>query len=302
MIVLDAESVVKVGLERIAAAKLQQEQMFYIHWLRSVPQKKWTLEQRRSFLTYLGPDRPALPTDAATKAAFESLGTKIVPGANFFDYLTNTLWEVNEQLSEDERAEVKDIVDFLALNISPQYATTANMPFVREWNSKDLGELLPLVPRDPTFEHGKWYFQICQCINCHRMGDIGGLYGPDLTMISRRFSRQQILESIIEPSKIIADQYGSVTVLTDDGHAYNGRIVDESEEKIVLQPNPTSRERIHIPRSDIESMTKSKVSPMPEHLLDILRPADILDLVDYVEAGGDPTKTAAGKKKDTIQR
>ena len=58
--------------------------------------------------------------------------------------------------------------------------------------------------------------------------------GPDLTGIGGRFSPRDLLESIIEPSKEISDQYQSVLVTRKDGETVTGRIANLNEETLML--------------------------------------------------------------------
>src|SRR5262249_39606437 len=66
-------------------------------------------------------------------------------------------------------------------------------------------------------DRGKVVIQKAKCLDCHKLGDQGQGLGPDLTTVSSRFRPHEILESIVEPSKVISDQYKPVTVVTSDG-------------------------------------------------------------------------------------
>ena len=65
-----------------------------------------------------------------------------------------------------------------------------------------------------------------------------------------------------------------------------GRIVDENDEKIVVQPAPLAPDRVDIRKSDIAERKPSALSPMPEALLDQFTKAEVLDLLAYIESGG----------------
>ena len=66
----------------------------------------------------------------------------------------------------------------------------------------------------------------------------------------------------------------------------SGRIVDETPEKIVIQPNPLLPDRVEVKMSEIAGRTPSKLSPMPEGLLNNFAKEDILDLLAYIESMG----------------
>ena len=54
----------------------------------------------------------------------------------------------------------------------------------------------------------------------------------------------------------------------------------------MIQPNPLEPERVEVKKTDVESQGPSKVSPMPEHLVDGLTADEILDLIAYLESSG----------------
>jgi len=137
-----------------------------------------------------------------------------------------------------------------------------------------------------SFEKGRTAYQASQCIKCHRFADAGGSVGPDLTAVASRFGRKEILESILEPSKVISDQYQNEVFRTASGKTVTGRVVDETKDTISVQPDPFSPERVVIDKSDLESRTPSKLSPMPANLADVLTQDEILDLLAYLESGG----------------
>jgi len=165
--------------------------------------------------------------------------------------------------------------------------TITAMKFVKEWTMADLEPALPKVSHGRNFERGQAMFeQAAQCIACHRFGNEGGSVGPDLTAVASRFSRHDILESIVLPSKVISDQYANMIVRYKEGGGIIGRIVEEKGDTLIVQPSMLSPEKVTVSKADIESKEISKVSPMPEGLLNSLTKDDILDLIAYVESGG----------------
>ena len=103
-----------------------------------------------------------------------------------------------------------------------------------------------------------------------------------------RFSPRDLLESIVEPSKAISDQYAAVTIATTDGRVITGRIVNLNGDNLMintdmLDPNAMT----NVNRNQIEEMKPSQVSMMPEGLLDTLKEDEILDLMAYLLSRGD---------------
>ncbi len=64
---------------------------------------------------------------------------------------------------------------------------TVPRPFVRDWTVTELADSLSAV-RTGDVENGKGVFVAALCARCHRCGDVGTRYGPDLTHIAQRFS------------------------------------------------------------------------------------------------------------------
>jgi len=157
---------------------------------------------------------------------------------------------------------------------------------VREWKTSDILGDLDNVGRGRNFANGREAYVATQCLQCHRFGNEGGAVGPDLTAVSSRFSRKDILEAIIEPSKVVSEQYQNTTVTKKDGDEVTGRIVEETDTKLVIVPNPLTGERVEVKRTDVASRAPAKLSPMPEALVNILTREDLLDLMAYIESAG----------------
>jgi putative heme-binding domain-containing protein len=95
-------------------------------------------------------------------------------------------------------------------------------------------------------------------------------------MVSQRFQRKEILQSILFPSQVISDQYASKTVATNDGKTYTGLVAPLGDDAIVvLQSNG---EKVTIKQDDLGETVPSKKSAMPDGLLDSLTLAEIADL------------------------
>ena len=70
------------------------------------------------------------------------------------------------------------------------------------------------------------------------MDGAGGDLGPDLTSVAARFSRQDLLHAILEPSAAITDQYAASRITLDDGEMLSGRITQRTDDQIVLMTDP----------------------------------------------------------------
>lgn len=136
-----------------------------------------------------------------------------------------------------------------------------------------------------------------QCTKCHRVGSKGvSAVGPDLGDVARRLSREQILESILEPAKQIAKGFESVTVMLDDGDVVTGMVAEETPTHLVLRklnPDSTVAEtptRIEIARIEQRSPPSSA---MPKDLHQQISRDDLRDLVEYLSNCRTPTTPAS---------
>ena len=150
----------------------------------------------------------------------------------------------------------------------------------------DLLPVLDQVGKNRSFSKGKEAFVAAQCLTCHRFGNEGGSVGAELTAASAKYSRRDILESMLEPSKVLSEQFQNVTIKKKDGETETGRVVEEDDNKVVVQPNLLAPERVLIQKSEIAERRASTVSPMPEGLLNQFSKEEILDLLAYIESTG----------------
>jgi putative heme-binding domain-containing protein len=123
------------------------------------------------------------------------------------------------------------------------------------------------------------------CASCHRFGELGVDVGPDLTTLSSRFKKKDILESILWPSKIISDQYEAFMIETDAGDIVVGAVVMEDDQRIVLRTAQNPDRPVTVPKSRIKTQQKSSVSLMPPGLLAGLSHTEINGLVAFLLAG-----------------
>jgi putative membrane-bound dehydrogenase-like protein len=119
-----------------------------------------------------------------------------------------------------------------------------------------------------------------QCLKCHTVRGVGGAIGPDLSAIGKKASRENLFESILYPSKAIADQYVTWNVETVAGLSLSGLLVEETADHITLRDANGKDTRVK--KSDIDSKTKSPTSLMPGNLVVHLKPDDLVDLVEYL--------------------
>lgn len=160
----------------------------------------------------------------------------------------------------------------------------AKLPELEEsspWNIETLAEYFSSSDgRKGVLEHGKEIYEKTDCAKCHRHGLIGTSIGPDLTTVANRFTRNEVLESIIYPSHIISDQYQTKRVLTVDGKVFSG-ILSQGANGTVTVRDSDLNEHI-VAEQDIERIQPSKTSLMPSGLINELSAEEIRDLMTFL--------------------
>ncbi len=267
LVYLEAPNVSARTLKLMADAPTQEEQLEYGRALR-VLKTGWTMPQRKEYFTWL--------RDAANFKGGNSLG----------GFLANIRNDAVSTLTSAERKELRPILDAKPSKASPIVSKPRSM--IKNYKMEDLIPVLEtrLLKRD--FNRGRKLFGEAQCFSCHRFDNEGGAEGPDLTSAAGRFNARDLLESIVEPSKVISDQYAAVVVETTDGKQYTGRIINHNGDSMMLNTNMLDPNAITtIDRRKIEAMEISKTSMMPTGLLDSFKEDEILDLMAYLLSRGD---------------
>jgi putative membrane-bound dehydrogenase-like protein len=118
-----------------------------------------------------------------------------------------------------------------------------------------------------------------RCMKCHQAGTIGAQLGPNLTEIYRK-SAETILHDILDPNAAVDVKYVSYAIETTGFETYAGIIESETPEAVTLRD--ANNETRVIPREEIDSMTSSGLSLMPEELEAGLEPQGMADLLEFL--------------------
>ncbi|MDY3554081.1 c-type cytochrome [Gemmata sp. JC717] len=166
-------------------------------------------------------------------------------------------------------------------------------PAPAKLNPKSLPAVAELARRQGDAARGKtvWNASLtgtAQCAKCHMVRGVGGQIGPDLSMIGKKASRENLYESLLTPSKAIADQYIPHAVTTTADVVVSGLLVGESADAITLRD--ANGKDTTIAKTDIDgAVRKLKNSLMPDDIVTALNEDELVDLVAYLET----LKTAA---------
>jgi len=143
--------------------------------------------------------------------------------------------------------------------------------------------------KNRNFAQGKAMFTSILCSNCHHFGGTGGNTGPDLTGAGNRYTVRDLTENIINPSKVVSDQYPSEIITLKNGGTLTGRVVVEENNNLFVMTSAFAPNALTtIADADITDRKPNPISMMPPGLLNALNPDELLDLYAYLLSGGNP--------------
>jgi putative membrane-bound dehydrogenase-like protein len=132
---------------------------------------------------------------------------------------------------------------------------------------------------------GQRVFVQTSCASCHSGANA---LGPDLAGVAGRFSRDDLFTAIVQPSRDVSPRYRATVLTTDDGKVYQGLIVYDAPDGVILQTAPGTT--VRVAGSQINSRRISDISLMPAGLLDKVADRDLADLYAYLRRQGTPAK------------
>jgi putative heme-binding domain-containing protein len=268
---LQSPTVAQKAMALIDAAPTQEEQMQYARSIRLL-KAGWTPELRTAYFEWF------------LKAA------NYRGGASFEKFIQFIRDDAVASLSE---AEKKSMAELLAKkpveksvleNLGQIFAGRSST----EWTLDELSAAARTGLNKRDFVKGRKMFAAAGCYACHRFGNQGGMTGPDLTSAGRRYSPHDLLDQVVNPSKVINEQFSAISVVTLDGKIHTGVVVNLKGDSMTLNTDLTNpNQRVSIDRKEIDEIIVSKTSPMPQGLFNRMTKDEILDLIAYIISGGD---------------
>ncbi len=146
---------------------------------------------------------------------------------------------------------------------------------IAEIKTKNRPAVLNLADRS----EGRVLFQKT-CGTCHRIFGEGSDVGPDLTGANRA-SLDYLLENILDPNAVVGKDYQTVSIVTLDGRVVSGLVREQSDAAVVIHD---AQRLVTIPRSEIDEIKPSEKSLMPEGLIKPLEPAQVTNLLAYLQS------------------
>lgn len=132
-----------------------------------------------------------------------------------------------------------------------------------------------------------------QCMTCHKIGDKGHAVGPDLTATQFR-EPESFLTHVLDPNQFVAPNYVQYVLGDLGGRVFTGLIASETASSVTIRRADGIDDVIL--RSQIDELTSTGKSLMPEGFAAKLTPQELADLASFVLAS--PTKAKGDEKLD----
>ena len=132
-------------------------------------------------------------------------------------------------------------------------------------------------------ERGKelFYKSAAACFACHDPPSGAIRLGPDLTKVKTALKNEDLVDSILRPSKLIDKEFAQVTCLRD-GKQYTGVRISENDNEIVLR-NLAQPEPITIKKEDVDEVPIPNVADAREFIEAVEEPpGEFNDLMKYI--------------------
>ncbi len=166
----------------------------------------------------------------------------------------------------------------LSRRLTAAWGQIRESPAEKQRQIADLTELLTTADDQPVnLPAGRLLFQQ-SCGNCHRLYGSGGDLGPDLTG-SGRHDLGYLLENMVDPSAVVNRNWRMSVIALADGRVLSGVVMHRDANTLSLR---TPRELIAVPVAEIDAVSLTDRSPMPDGLLDQLSEQQIRNLIAYL--------------------
>ena len=264
---LGMPATIPLAMAALERAPNRSEALRYVSLLRHV-KEGWTTDQRARYWQWL--------TGANDRAGGFSL-------RGFIEHVKS---DARASVGEPPATATSTSDGRPATVLPPAFATTNST--LHDWKVAEFADVLHSSSAgDPARDiaRGARIFREATCILCHQFAGDGSTVGPDLSGLAGRFSRQDILTAILDPSVVVSDQYKDTLIELNDGSIVVGRIVGDSAGFLKVRTNPLSEDTEQVAKNSIGKLSLISTSNMPPGLVSSRTRDEILDLLAYLESG-----------------
>jgi putative heme-binding domain-containing protein len=125
-----------------------------------------------------------------------------------------------------------------------------------------------------------FWSQAVNCGSCHKIGERGTAVGPDLSNIGKLRAKDDLLESMLEPSRRIEPKFAAYLCRTGEGRVVTGLVIKRDESGVVLRD--AQNKEVVLVAAEIEQLQPSRRSLMPDGQMAGLTAQEAADLLEYL--------------------
>ncbi|MEM7235804.1 MAG: DUF6807 family protein, partial [Planctomycetota bacterium] len=246
-----------------------------VEWLEATKARGWKLTSRAASLLSAGQRAFGGPSDHAALLR---------------------VWSSADVSSWDDRRTRAFALDLVQLALSSDdnrlHVAGADLAALLGVSAEVMGDSRRVTVDDVTSrltdgnaERGRTIFfdtQRANCIGCHRVGDQGAIFAPDLSDVGLRSKAADLARSVLEPSAVITEGFRAYTVVTKKGQVHEGMVLRETRRELSLVP--VSGETVTIEKRQIASRTTTERSAMPDNFGSLLSGDEVIDLVAFLSS------------------
>lgn len=171
-------------------------------------------------------------------------------------------------------------VTFLAAIAAFAHLAAADAPPLKDRDQKTLPPIAELATKTGDAEKGKAFFVTCSI--CHKLGEQGVDFGPNLSEVGSRRTKEFIFQSILDPSAVIEPGFEQVQIKLDSDDMALGLVAKETDTELTLKA--IGGALTVYKKAEIVSRTKLKMSAMMPNLQAGMSTDDLINLVEFLAA------------------
>jgi putative heme-binding domain-containing protein len=150
-------------------------------------------------------------------------------------------------------------------------------------NARPLPPVRALAARQGDVESGRRVFHAKDgpnCIQCHSLDSAKPSVGPSLMNIGDKLGKEALADSILNPSAGIAHEYVTWILETKSQGQVIGILVEDTPQRVTVRTE--TGEDVRLRPSDITERRQSKLSMMPEDLVNRMTEEEFVDLLEFL--------------------
>lgn len=265
---LQAPKIISRTLGRLEAVQTQEEQIHYATCLLTI-KDGWSLDERRQYFRWFA--------RANAHRGGVSLG----------GFVGRLKWVAASQLSDQQRETLSpELQEAFRERPTEDSLKLEKRAVVKQWSVEDVVGIIDTDEAKIDLQRGHAVFASALCYRCHRLAEAGGTGGPDLTTVGKRFGVREIVEAIVDPNRVISDQYRMAKIILDDGKIVTAKVSDVAGDRLLLVNDPLNFTMSTLDRNRVDEIVPSDVSMMPSGLLDRFTANEVRDLVAFLRSRG----------------